>query len=86
MTGSENPVAIDLQRHFADRLQRLLHVSASTCVLADISDADIVAMHMSVLLAEITRAAEYIGVPEDKFMQLCLMGYRINVEERGEPN
>jgi hypothetical protein len=69
-------IAYDIQKHFADRLNRLVGDTADTCRAVDISWPLIVKLVITVLLVEISEAALAASMTEEEFINLCRFTYR----------
>jgi len=68
--------ANDMSDHFYDRLRNLLMDTAETCDMGGMSDRDIIAMLLSVLMSETAKGSITIKLTEEEFLTVCSVAYR----------
>ena len=76
-----NHLLDDMHKHFNTKLRTLISDVAETCDSVDIEPRDIVLMIISGMSAELVRAAVYIELTEDDYLQMCRMSYRTLVPD-----
>ena len=79
MTTPDNDnddVELELQREFAEQLDRMIGEFAQNCQFAGIKSADIVGIVSATLLYELVVAAQAVDFDEAKFTDWCQRNYR----------
>jgi len=72
----QSRTSIDLHRHFCDRLKVLLRDTAETCLEADLTAKDTMAILLSGLLSEAIHGAVSMQISEKDYVAMCRMAYR----------
>ena len=72
----QSQMSRDIHRHFSDRLKVLLRDTVETCIEAELSHRDIMAILLSGLLSEAIHGAVSMNIPEKDYVAMCRMAYR----------